>query len=341
MEPASASLASARKPLLLAAAVACAAVLTVSLAARWDAIIAWIDLPVLLAATGRQFERLLPVTVPTVLAFAALLLLERVIPARPQQGTVSRGFCEDVLWVVLYGPMIIFGAFWFGRAIGWLFQHPLAGASVNLQEHLPFAAVVVICFVLGDFLAWVHHYLKHRIPLLWRFHAVHHSALELNPFTDSRVHLAEYFVNMTVVALPFFMIGGDAAEAVVALSLARLWNARFHHANIRTNLGPLRHVIVSPQYHRMHHSIEPRDADKNLGAFFTIWDRIFGTRINDDHRYPDTGIADPSFPHSTSRSPIALLRTFCAQLAYPFRATAARRQPSLDVGQPEPLSPSL
>ena len=106
----------ARKPLLLAAVVACAVVITISLAARWDAIIAWVDLPVLLAATGRQFERLLPVTIPTVLAFAALLLLERVIPARRQQGTVSRGFCEDVLWVVLYGPMIIFGAFWFGRS---------------------------------------------------------------------------------------------------------------------------------------------------------------------------------------------------------------------------------
>ena len=82
MEPASASLASpARKPLLLATVVACAVVLTIALATRWNAIIAWVDLPVLPATTGRQFERLLPVTVPTVLAFAALLLLDRVIPA--------------------------------------------------------------------------------------------------------------------------------------------------------------------------------------------------------------------------------------------------------------------
>ena len=333
-ERAGASLASpARHPLVLAAVAACAVAVAVSLVSRRDSIIAWVDLPRLLETTVGQFERLLPVTVPTVLAFTVILLLERLIPARPQQRTLSHGFCEDVLWVVLYGPMIILGAFWFTRALGWLFQHPLAGASVDLQQHLPFVAVVGICFVLGDFLAWLHHYLKHRIPLLWRFHAVHHSALELNPFTDARVHLAEHFVNLTVVALPFFMIGGDAAEAVVAIALGRLWYARFNHSNIRTNLGPLRHVIVTPQYHRMHHSMEPRDADTNLANFFVIWDRVFGTRNNDCDRYPETGIADPSFPHSTSRSPITLLRTFCAQFTYPFRATATLPQPSIEAGQ--------
>jgi sterol desaturase/sphingolipid hydroxylase (fatty acid hydroxylase superfamily) len=137
------------------------------------------------------------------------------------------------------------------------------------------------------------------------------------------VHFAEQFVNRTITVLPFFVIGGDAAAAVLWFALARLWYSRFVHSNIRTNLGPLRHVMVTPQYHRMHHSIEPGDTGKNLGSFLSIWDRMFGTMVRDYDRYPTSGIADPDFPRPVSRSPLELLRTFGAQVVYPFRRDRA------------------
>jgi sterol desaturase/sphingolipid hydroxylase (fatty acid hydroxylase superfamily) len=270
---------------------------------------------------GVQFERLLPITVPTMLGLFAILVLELRFPAKPQPFW-TRDRCLDIVWVLLFGPLVVLTAFWFDAGMSWLFEHPLAGLRfVNLGDHLPEALVVVLCFVFGDLLAWCYHYLKHRSSLLWRFHAVHHSTDDLNMFSDQRIHVAEHLINRTIVTLPFFMIGGNAANVVFWFVLARVWYVRFLHANIRTNLGPLRYVLVTPQYHRMHHSIEPQDRDHNFGAVLSIWDRLFGTVINDHERYPTTGIPDPHFPRPKSRVPLALLRTFVAQLVYPFRPT--------------------
>jgi len=95
--------------------------------------------------------------------------------------------------------------------------------------------------------------------------------------------------------------------------------SRFYHGNIRTNLGPLRYLLVTPQSHRVHHSVEARHFDTNFGAILSIWDRLFRTRYRGDHEYPRTGIADKSFPLETSRHPIALLWAPVAQLLYPFQ----------------------
>jgi len=113
--------------------------------------------------------------------------------------------------------------------------------------------------------------------------------------------------------------------------LARLWYARFLHANVRVNLGPLRHVIVSPQYHRLHHSLEARDIDMNYAGTFAFWDRMFGTQVPDSDRYPETGIHDPSFPRARSRTPLAVLRAYWAQTLYPFRTS----NPKFAVSEPK------
>ena len=88
--------------------------------------------------------------------------------------------------------------------------------------------------------------------------------------------------------------------------------------NIKSNFGPLRYIFVTPQSHRVHHSIEPEFFDLNYGVTLCVWDRLFGTHSHTDHAYPETGIKDPSFPLETkykaSSMPIVLLR----QLFYPF-----------------------
>jgi sterol desaturase/sphingolipid hydroxylase (fatty acid hydroxylase superfamily) len=201
-----------------------------------------------------------------------------------------------------------------------VFEHPLDHYRTNLSAYLPYSVVFVICFVLGDLLAWTYHYVKHKVPLFWRFHAVHHSAVDLSPFTDARVHLGEFFVTKTIAAAPFFVLGGNVTESVMLVLLARLWFARLIHANIRTNFGPLRHVMVTPQSHRIHHSVEARDGDRNFGAILTVWDRIFGTQVTDYARYPATGIDDPDFPMASSLSPTELFRTYGRQFVYPFRS---------------------
>jgi len=308
-----------RRPYFVAAGVV---VVAIVLAFEWRSLVAWIKFRSLFEGLGGVFVDYLPLTLPAVIALGVILFLERVFPVHGSSVTGGRALAEDVLWMLLVAPVAVFGTFWFARGVTWVFDHPLAGTSVDLTEYLPFAVVFVICFVLGDFINWFSHYLKHRVPLFWRFHSVHHSAINLSLFTDARVHVGEFFINRTLSVLPFFVIGGDATVAVPLYLVGRLWYARFEHANVRMNFGPLRHVLVSPQYHRMHHSIEARDVDMNFAGIFPIWDRLFGTQVDDRDRYPDTGINDPEFPRARSRNPIALLRAYGAQFLYPFRTTS-------------------
>jgi len=311
--------------------IACAAVVVISLLA-FVAALCWgaIDGSLTVHNLGKEFKRLWPLSIPTLLGLGAIFVLERVRPANPDQAVLSRDTCLDLLWAILSAPVFVLTTYWLYKGLRWVFDHPLAGLTFDLDDYLPLFIVVGICLVLSDFIAWVYHYMKHRIPFLWRFHSVHHSTEDLSIWSDQRVHLAEPFVNRTVSALPFFVIGGDAAAAVVALSLGRLWYSRFVHSNVRTNMGPLRHLFVTPQYHRVHHSLEPGDADRNLGGLFTVWDRLFGTMVADYDRYPKTGLAgDADVPRPTGRSPGELLRTYWAQIVYPFKSTA--RPSSLDA----------
>ncbi len=310
-----------RRPYLVAAGVV---VVAIMLAFEWRSLVAWIKFRSLFEGLGDVFVDYLPLTLPAVIALGVILFLERVFPVHRSSVTGGRALAEDMLWMLLVAPVAVFGTFWFSRGLRWVFDQPLAGASVDLTEYLPFAVVFVICFVLGDFLGWFTHYLKHNVPLFWRFHSVHHSAIDLSLFTDARVHVGEFLINRTVFVLPFFVIGGNVMVTVPLYLVGRLWYARFQHANIRTNLGPLRHVIVTPQYHRIHHSVEARDIDKNYAAVFTFWDRMFGTQVADWDRYPETGLNDPAFPRARSRNPIELLRTYGAQFLYPFRPIAAK-----------------
>lgn len=148
-------------------------------------------------------------------------------------------------------------------------------------------------------------------------HAVHHSQRELNLFTDFRVHVCERAINSIFVFIPLFMFQVSMpTDYYIALILG--WYRTIYHANIRTNYGPLKYILVTPQFHRLHHSIERRHANSNFGVHFTIWDRLFGTHWNSYDQYPDTGIDDGRFPFEQRSRGIAVVRNWMAQTAYPF-----------------------
>jgi sterol desaturase/sphingolipid hydroxylase (fatty acid hydroxylase superfamily) len=132
---------------------------------------------------------------------------------------------------------------------------------------------------------------------------------------------------------------------IVWFALVARWYTRFYHGNIRTNLGPLRYVLVTPQSHRIHHSIEPRHRDTNFGALFSIWDQMFGTQYRRYDEYPETGIEDDAFPHEASGDLRSLLVTPFVQMAYPLRKLReqhvhrAAARASLAREQPAPVQP--
>ena len=159
--------------------------------------------------------------------------------------------------------------------------------------------------------------MMHRVRPLWFIHTIHHSQREVNVFTDLRVHFLESFTSQALVFLPLIALGLKPL-ALVAYGAAFIWHSRFIHANVRTNFGWLKYVFVSPQYHRIHHSIEGRHRDHNFGAILTVWDRIFGTMYPAFDEYPRSGLEEVEFPPPESLKPQAWVGDLARQLWYPF-----------------------
>ncbi len=258
----------------------------------------------------------------TWVVIALLVLAERLWPLSPGTRVLRPSYASDLVWFVgSFFFAVIIAETW-TRAMGSVFEHQLSFLTLPLDSVLPRPVLIVLALLVGDLLGWVNHWAHHRFEFLWRFHAVHHSAVDMNIFTDGRYHVVEYLVSGTLIFIPFFVIGGDWSAGVVLLVFLLRWHRRAYHAAIRTNLGPLRYVIVSPQSHRVHHSYEKGHIGTNLGINLSIWDRLFGTASPNHDVYPACGIQSADYPSEPGRSPIGIVGSVVAQHRYPFRKVA-------------------
>ena len=254
-----------------------------------------------------------------VTAVVLILVCERYFPVHRSQPTFSLGMLQDSVWVAL---SIVFEAILvsaYADGLRSLLQNRGSFLIIHPLDAWPVVLRLGIAVLMADFLAWFQHWLKHKVPWFWEFHAVHHSQREINLFTDFRFHLVEYLISRPIVILPLVMLSLKT-PTIVYWTVFINWYTRFYHANIKTNLGPLRYLVVTPQSHRVHHSILPQHTDQNFGVLFSIWDSLFKTRYAGCQEYPPTGIVDPSFPLETKKDPFDLLWTPIRQLVYPFVA---------------------
>jgi sterol desaturase/sphingolipid hydroxylase (fatty acid hydroxylase superfamily) len=158
---------------------------------------------------------------------------------------------------------------------------------------------------------------RHKVPLFWRFHTVHHSQRELNVFTDLRYHFLEYIIAKSLIFVPAYMLQLEPLTAF-GIAIAIRWHTMTYHANLRSNYGLLRYILVTPQSHRIHHSVLPEHRDQNFGVVFSLWDWIFGTRHPDCESYPETGIDDDWFPLEQQGRRVAVVTNLIRQTFYPF-----------------------
>ena len=138
---------------------------------------------------------------------------------------------------------------------------------------------LLLMFVLRDFIQWNVHRWLHRVPILWEFHKVHHSAKELGFATHLRFHWMETIVYRTVEYIPLAMIGFGIQEFFY-VHLIALAIGHFNHSNIYVPLGPLRYVFNNPQFHKWHHVLDLPDGRKygiNFALSLSLWDYLFGT----------------------------------------------------------------
>ncbi len=138
---------------------------------------------------------------------------------------------------------------------------------------------LLLMFVLRDFIQWNVHRWLHRVPILWEFHKVHHSAKELGFATHLRFHWMETVAYRTVEYIPLAMIGFGIQEFffvhIVALAIGH-----FNHSNIYLPLGPLKYVLNNPQFHKWHHVQDLPERRKygiNFALSLSLWDYLFGT----------------------------------------------------------------
>lgn len=311
---------------VLAWAVESSILMPAGVIARYEALGTWLDvwagtqlpssaLPLVRTFAGLVMSPLL------YLGLAAVLLAERLAPAVPDQKPLSRGMVQDgFAWFLLDAPL---KAFVYTGGLGLLYwvlneYMPFLRIDPRLTGAVPTWILVVAAIVVGDLLKWVHHYLNHKVRFLWYFHSIHHSQQELNLFTQARFHAVEVVSLVAVLYAPLYVLNLDF-ELAAWIVLLTEWYARITHANLRTNYGPLRYALVTPQSHRIHHSREQRHIDKNYATLFSVWDRLFGTQWPNHDEYPATGIADEDFPWEQSVGGTHVLSNYFAQLIYPFR----------------------
>ena len=169
-------------------------------------------------------------------------------------------------------PLLAVGAAIDAQAQGWGLFNALA---------LPGWIEVIAAILILDFVIWAQHLITHKVPLLWRLHRVHHADVDMDVTTAIRFHPVEIALSM-ILKIGVVYLLGPAALAVIVFEIMLNGTAMFNHANIRLPLwldAILRRVLVTPDMHRVHHSVHRDEHDSNYGFALSIWDRMFGTYI--------------------------------------------------------------
>lgn len=144
---------------------------------------------------------------------------------------------------------------------------------------VPWAIAVVASVVLMDLAIYLQHLVFHAVPLLWRVHRVHHSDLDFDVTTGTRFHPIEILLSMGIKFLIIVTLGTPILAVLIFETLLNV-TAMFNHSNIAMPNQVdriLRRLLVTPDMHRVHHSIDRAETNSNFGFCFSIWDRVLGT----------------------------------------------------------------
>jgi sterol desaturase/sphingolipid hydroxylase (fatty acid hydroxylase superfamily) len=157
----------------------------------------------------------------------------------------------------------------------------MEGRGVGLLPWLgmPQPLAILLAIVVLDFAIYLQHVMFHAVPLLWRLHRMHHADLDFDVTTGLRFHPVEIVLSMVIKLMVVVALGAPAV-AVLIFEVLLNATAMFNHANLRLPGWldrALRLVLVTPDMHRVHHSVVPRETNSNFGFNLAVWDRIFGT----------------------------------------------------------------
>jgi sterol desaturase/sphingolipid hydroxylase (fatty acid hydroxylase superfamily) len=169
-----------------------------------------------------------------------------------------------------------------------IFPTAAVGVALFAEQHgwgllnyytLPYWLTVIVSVIALDFIIYLQHVLVHAIPALWRLHRVHHADMDFDVTTGARFHPLEILVSM-LIKFAAIVVLGPPVIAVIIFEILLNATAMFNHGNIKLPVGldkVLRLFIVTPDMHRVHHSVEDDETNSNFGFNLPFWDRLFGT----------------------------------------------------------------
>ncbi|MCT4655902.1 MAG: sterol desaturase family protein [Cohaesibacter sp.] len=220
--------------------------------------------------------------------FAIMALAEWMLPKKHRTQPKGRRWLTN--WGIIFADVVIVRLLVPIAPVAVAFYAANQGWGLLNMLDLPAWLSVLIGFVVLDFAIWLQHLLSHIVPVLWRLHQVHHADRDIDVSTALRFHPIEILLSLAYKMIWIIVLGAPAM-AVFAFEAVLNAAALFNHANVR--FAPrldaaLRLLIVTPDMHRVHHSVRPEETNSNYGFNLSIWDRWFGTYI----AQPKAGHAD-------------------------------------------------
>ena len=234
--------------------------------------------------------------------------LERLFARLPEQRIFRPGWKTDLMYFATSHLMVqvtvvltmLPAALFFRWAARPYLQDLVAAQPLPLQ----FVEVLIV----ADLTQYAVHRSFHRVPWLWRFHAIHHSSGALDWLAGSRLHLLDVVVTRGLSFVPLYVLG-FSPPAVYAYLVFVSFHAVFIHANVRFAFRGLEGLLVTPRFHHWHHAAHREAVDRNFAVHLPWIDRLFGTAYLPPERWPEKyGIAGHPVPEA-----------YWKQLAWPFR----------------------
>jgi sterol desaturase/sphingolipid hydroxylase (fatty acid hydroxylase superfamily) len=240
------------------------------------------------------------------------IVIEKLFPLYKGQAIFRREWQTDFVHFTvnhfIVGLILLTVNFLIHRLFGWAVNAGLQG-YVN---GIPFLPQLLLCILAADMVQYWTHRGYHEIPLFWRFHSVHHSAKTMDWMAGSRQHILELIVTRVGV-LGILYVLGFSKSVMDAYIIIVGFQAVFNHANVHLHWGPIKYVIVTPDFHHWHHSSDAAAIDRNYAAHYAFLDYLFGTAVRGQSGFPEHyGVVGDYMPDG-----------FVRQQLFPFRGKSS------------------
>ena len=236
-----------------------------------------------------------------------LVPLERLMP-RHAQRILRRGLHVDLLHAVLTGLLAYLPVMLVFPFLEPIRSQPLAASIAEL----PMISQIALAFLAQEFLIYWGHRFSHEIPILWRFHSVHHSSEKLDWLAGERRHPVDGALMAFFVGTPLLFLGFDLIDLLWLGVFNSLWDMTIH-ANLRWRLRFMKGLWVTTEYHHWHHVADREIRNRNYAGALPVFDWLFGTYYLPKDKLPDGYGIDTPMPNS-----------YLGQLTQPFRLVDRR-----------------